>query len=434
MKKLNTLVSTEWLKIKGLGLVYLAVALGILIPLLGFIFQIFNPVFITPEELPYSVFESAITENFKAFTLFFLLLYIVIAANRIAQIDHKNNGWQLMETQPISKFQLYFSKYLVVLVLSFLCIISYLGSSILFSLLDYYIHPSEVKLLTFDTVWFLKTLIRSCIAVLGIAALQLCISVAFPGFIWAFLIGILGLIVNMFSLVQKQAFPYCPYNYLYILGKSPNIRSLSQFISYSEYLSIFWAIIFFIIGYFWYRGKSFKTAFLKNKKQITVSTAFILILAATFYILQKPKPYKSEGEGIVITGKLNTDLKIDSVKIFSKDFHKKIGSAAVKNGIFSWETKQQIPFDLYSFEFGTKKIDFMMGNGDRFDFNIYCNAVKMQYFLTTNRSAEQNHKNQEDGFGFEFTYAIDEQKYNDDPKKFYELAQSDWEKNIDRLT
>lgn len=180
MKKLNTLVSTEWLKIKGLGLVYLAVALGILIPLLGFIFQIFNPVFITPEELPYSVFESAITENFKAFTLFFLLLYIVIAANRIAQIDHKNNGWQLMETQPISKFQLYFSKYLVVLVLSFLCIISYLGSSILFSLLDYYIHPSEVKLLTFDTVWFLKTLIRSCIAVLGIAALQLCISVAFP--------------------------------------------------------------------------------------------------------------------------------------------------------------------------------------------------------------------------------------------------------------
>ncbi|MBV8328753.1 thioredoxin-like domain-containing protein [Chryseobacterium sp.] len=434
MKKIFTLVSTEWLKIKGLGLVYLALALGILLPVLRFLTQAFNPNFLTPEDLPYSVFEEAITGSFKAFAVFLLLLYVVIAANRIAQTDHKNNGWQLMETQPISKFQLYLSKYLVLLILSFICIASYIGFNILFSLMDYYIHPGEAKLLTIDVVWMLKTLIRLCVAVLGITAVQLCISVAFPGFIWPFLIGILGLIVNMYSMTQRVDFPFCPYNSLYILCKSPDIRSLNHYITYSEYLSIFWAMIFLIIGYFWYRGKGFKTAFLKSKKQIISSSAFVLAAAGIFYILQKPKAYQSDGEGIVIKGKLDTGLKIDSVKIYAKDFHKKIGSAAVKNGVFFWKTGRQLPFDQYSLEFGTKKIDFMMGNGDHFDFKIRCNALKMKYFLTSNRSAEQSYKNQEDGFGYEFSYAVDEQKYNDNPSKFYELAQNDWKKNIKKLS
>lgn len=434
MKKLLTLVSTEWLKIKGLGLVYLALIIGLLIPFTGFLFQIYNPRFLTPEDLPYSVFEDAITGNLKAFCMFLLLLYIVIAANRIAQTDHKNNGWQLMETQPISKFQLYFSKYLVVLALVFLCIAAYLGFAILFSLLDYYINPNEVKLLTFDTAWILKTFIRLCVAVLGIAAVQLCISVAFPGFIWAFLIGILGLILNIFSLVQKITLPFCPYNTLYILCKAPNIKSLNHFITYSEYLSIFWAVVFLIIGYFWYKGKGFKTAFLHHKKQIALSSAFVILTAGIYFILQKPKSYTSEGTGVLVQGKIETDLKIDSVKIFSKDFHKKIGSAAVKNGVFVWETKQQLPFDQYSLEFGTKRIDFMMGSGDHFNFGIRCNASNIDYSLTTNRSAEQEYKNQEDGFGYEFSYSIEQQKYNDDPKKFYELAQDDWKKNINRLS
>ncbi|MDN3691834.1 thioredoxin-like domain-containing protein [Chryseobacterium tructae] len=434
MKKLITLVHTEWLKIKGLGLVYLALIMGLLIPFTVFLFQIYSPTFLTPEDLPYSVFEEAISGNLKAFCMFLLLLYIVIAANRIAQTDHKNNGWQLMETQPISKFQLYFSKYLVVLILIIICIASYIGFTILFSLLDYYINPSEVKLLTFDTIWVLKTFIRLCVAILGIAALQLCISVAFPGFIWAFLIGILGLIINIFSLVQKVSLPFCPYNSLYILCQSTNIKSLSHFITYSEYLSIFWALVFLIIGYFWYKGKGFKTAFLKNKKQIIFSAVFIFITAGAFFILQKPKSYRSEGTEVLVQGKISTDLKIDSVKIFSKDFHKKIGSAAIKNGAFLWKSKQKLPFDQYSLEFGNKKIDFMMGNGDYFNFIIDCNAANIKYFLTSNRSAEQEYKNKEDGFGYELSYSIEQQKYNDNPKKFYELAQADWEKNIDKLS
>ncbi|ASK30233.1 thioredoxin [Chryseobacterium sp. T16E-39] len=433
MKKLTTLVFTEWLKIKGLGLVYLALVLGVLIPLITFVNQIFNPKFITSEDLSYSVFEYSITNNFKAFSMFFLLLYIIIAANRIAQIDHKNNGWQLMETQPISKLQLYLSKYIVLLILSFLCIVSYFGFSILFSLLDYYIYPSETKLLTFDILWIVKTLVRLCITILGIAALQLCVSVVFPGFIWAFLVGILGLIVNTFSLVKGIDFTFFPYNSLYILGKATNIRSLNHFITYSEYLSVFWAILFLIIGYYWYQSKSFKIAFLKNKKQIAFSSVFVIVASGAFFILQKPKAYKSEGEGIVIKGVLDSKLKIDSVKIFSKDFHKQMGSAVIKNGVFSWETNQNIPFDLYSLEFGTKKIDFMMGSGDRFDFDIQCNATKMKYFMKSNRSAEQEFKNTQDGFGFEFSYALEQQKYNDDPTQFYKLAQSDWEDNIKRL-
>lgn len=433
MKKLIILVNTEWLKIKGLGLVYLGLVLGALIPLIFFLNQTFNPGFITAEDLSYSVFEGSITDYFRAFSLFFLLLYIIISANRIAQVDHKNNGWQLMETQPISKLQLYLSKYIVLLILGFLCIASYFIFNIIFSLLDYYIHPGETKLLTFDFLWILKTFIRLCIAIMGVAAVQLCVSVAFPGFIWAFLAGILGLIINVYCLVQRVSLPYIPYNSMYILSKSPNIKSLSHFITYSEYLSLFWTIVFLTIGYFWYQGKSFKIAFLKNKKQIVFSSVFILAVAGAFFILQKPNTYHRKGEGVVIKGKLETKLKVDSVHIFSKDFHRQIGSAAVKNGVFLWETKKDIPFDDYSLEFGTKKIDFMMGSGDRFDFDIKSNAMHILYFLNSNRSAEQEYKNEEDGFGTEFSYAVEGQKYNDDPVQFYKVAQSDWKENMNRL-
>ncbi|WP_223606001.1 thioredoxin-like domain-containing protein [Chryseobacterium sp. OSA05B] len=430
MKKLLTAINVEWLKTKGLGLTYIAIALGALIPLIGFIPGFFKSQIAKEGDLPYSIFEDAIGgDAIRSFILFILLLFMIIAANRIAQTDHKNNGWQLMETQPVSRFDLYFSKYIILLLLSFICVISYFGFNIVLVLADYYIHPDPAKLLTFDAFWMIQTFVRVCMTILGIAALQLCVSVVFQGFIWSFLIGILGLASNITSVVQKQSYFFNPYSSLYAFWKAPEVRNLNHFISYSEYMSLFWMVVFLTLGYFWYSKKGFKNAFLKSKKQIIFSAVSLIIAAGFLYMFKNPKPYQSDGSGIVIKGKLETDLKIDSVRIYSKDFHKKIGAAAVKDNTFSWVTKKVLPLDEYVLEVGNKKLPVFMGGGDWFNFEIQLNGANMVSYVKSNRKADQVYRNTENSFGDEFSYALEKQNYNNDPQTFYELAESDWKEN-----
>uniref|UniRef100_A0AAU6WN20 ABC transporter permease n=1 Tax=Chryseobacterium endophyticum TaxID=1854762 RepID=A0AAU6WN20_9FLAO len=324
MKKLLTTAGTEWLKIKGLGIIYMAVVLGALLPLLIYVPSFFIRETVSEGILKYSVFEDAIGgEQLRYFVFFILPLLIIILANRIAQTDHKNNGWQLMETQPVSRFQLYFSKYIIVVILSVICISSYFIFSIIMATADYYIHPNAMKIMDFDVLWALKTYIRICITILGIAALQLCISVAFQGFIWSFLIGSLGIASNIASLIQKQSFFFNPYGSLCTFWNAPEIRNLNTFISHSEYMSVFWMVIFLIIGYIWYSRKGFRNAFGKTKKQMVVSAALFAAGAGLLYFIQHPRAYQSIAAGVSMKGTLDTDLKIDSVKIFTSDFHKK---------------------------------------------------------------------------------------------------------------
>ncbi|MDQ1161131.1 hypothetical protein QE422_001499 [Chryseobacterium sp. SORGH_AS 447] len=382
MKKLLTTVGTEWLKLKGLGIIYIAVVLGALLPLLVYAPSFFMPETVPEGTLKFSVFEDAIGgDQLRYFVFFILPLLIIVAANRIAQTDHKNNGWQLMETQPVSRLQLYLSKYIIVVILSVMCITSYFIFSVMMAVADYYIHPNAVKLMDFDLVWTIKTYIRICITILGIAALQLCISVAFHSFIWSFLIGSLGIASNIAALIQKQSYFFNPYGSLCSFWNAPEIRNLNTFISHSEYMSLFWMVIFLVIGYLWYSRKGFKNAFGKNKKQMAVSAACFAAGAGLLYFIQLPKPYRSGASGISIKGTLDTDLKIDSVKIFTSDFHKKVGAVPVINNTFSWTTKKKLPLDEYLIEFGNKKLILVMGSGDWFNLDFKFNNTEMVTYL-----------------------------------------------------
>lgn len=323
MKKLWITIQVEWLKTKGLGLVYLAIAIGAIIPLIGFVAGLFRDHNTDAAQLKYPIIETAVQDSLKGFVMFFFLLYIIISANRIAQTDHKNGGWLLMETQPVSKLNIYLAKYINLVIMAFICTVSFLFVTALVAVTEYYIYPDPAKILDINFLWLGETLFRIMVSALGIIALQLMISVIIPGFIWPFLLGILGLILNLFSLVQKINIEYSPYNVFYIMSKNNNIRNLNHIISYSEYLSLFWMIVFLIAGYFWYAKKGFRSAFISNKKSLITSIAAVIVFSGIFFAMTKPIIPKANSEFISITGRFETDLKIDSVRIFTKDFHKK---------------------------------------------------------------------------------------------------------------
>src|SRR5690606_39942187 len=76
-----------------------------------------------------------IIEDLSFFQNFFFPLLIIIIAAKITQIDHKNGGWQLMETQPLSKLSIYLSKLSVLLIGNLIAIVSFLGSFVVFMIL-----------------------------------------------------------------------------------------------------------------------------------------------------------------------------------------------------------------------------------------------------------------------------------------------------------
>lgn len=430
MKNFFLAYKVEWLKTKGLGLNYLAIGIGALIPIFVTITTFFVPNFSDPTALKESIFESGIQELLKGFVLFLFLLFIIICANRITQTDHKNGGWLLMETQPVKKINIYLAKYAVLLTYSLIAIFSFFILGNICIIIASIIKPSPTDLFYFDTAWMLKTFIRIFISCLGICALQLMISVIIKGFIWPFLIGILGFIGNVFSIVQQKNFPYLPYNTFYLMTKNNNVRDLNNAISYSEYLSIFYAVIFLVIGYLWYVNKGFLNAFV-YKKRWFYSLLGILCIGATYYFLTKPTILPA-ADITSIHGKFETDEKIDSVKIITKNLHTKIASVPVKNNEFYWETKENLPLDEYILVFGSKKYPLTFGKGDWFDFLFRFNSTNLDTYLKSNRKAEQEYAQFEENFGREFMY-VDQTQDISKAKEYYESAEKDWKSKLKYL-
>ncbi|MCT4174807.1 redoxin domain-containing protein [Elizabethkingia anophelis] len=432
MKKLWITIQVEWLKTKGLGLVYLAIAIGAIIPLIGFVAGLFRDHNTDAAQLKYPIIETAVQDSLKGFVMFFFLLYIIISANRIAQTDHKNGGWLLMETQPVSKLNIYLAKYINLVIMAFICTVSFLFVTALVVITEYYIYPDPAKILDINFLWLGETLFRIMVSALEIIALQLMISVIIPGFIWPFLLGILGLILNLFSLVQKINIEYSPYNVFYIMSKNNNIRNLNHIISYSEYLSLFWMIVFLIAGYFWYAKKGFRSAFISNKKSLITSIAAVIVFSGIFFAMTKPIIPKANSEFISITGRFETDLKIDSVRIFTKDFHKKIASVPVTDNQFQWKTNQNLPMDEYILEFGNKNYPLVFGKGDWFDLFFRLNPTKMESYVKGNRKAEKDYNTTEEDFAGEFQYQLDNKEFKK-PQDFYNKLQNEWQDNVQYL-
>ncbi|MDV3726035.1 thioredoxin [Elizabethkingia anophelis] len=432
MKKLWITIQVEWLKTKGLGLVYLAIAIGAIIPLIGFVAGLFRDHNTDAAQLKYPIIETAVQDSLKGFVMFFFLLYIIISANRIAQTDHKNGGWLLMETQPVSKLNIYLAKYINLVIMAFICTVSFLFVTALVVITEYYIYPDPAKILDINFLWLGETLFRIMVSALGIIALQLMISVIIPGFIWPFLLGILGLILNLFSLVQKINIEYSPYNVFYIMSKNNNIRNLNHIISYSEYLSLFWMIVFLIAGYFWYAKKGFRSTFISNKKSLITSIAAVIVFSGIFFAMTKPIIPKANSEFISITGRFETDLKIDSVRIFTKDFHKKIASVPVTDNQFQWKTNQNLPMDEYILEFGNKNYPLVFGKGDWLDLFFRLNHTKMESYVKGNRKAEKDYNTTEEDFAGEFQYQLDNKEFKK-PQDFYNKLQNEWQDNVQYL-
>ena len=128
-----TALRAEHIKKKGTGMYVLSALLGLAFPAILCLVNVFRqPDLSGPFE--FSFYMKFIQDAGSALLVFFLPLLLIVMTSRVAQLDHRNGGWQLMETQPMHKFALYFAKFSVVFNCLVIAVLSHLAGGMLFGL------------------------------------------------------------------------------------------------------------------------------------------------------------------------------------------------------------------------------------------------------------------------------------------------------------
>lgn len=431
MKELQKTIKAEWLKLKGLGLVYAAIVFALIGPTVLYILLFMSAGTQNADTPAINVFEDLLMENLPPYPRFFLILFIIIAASRICQTDHKNGGWLLMETQPVSKLNIFLAKYLNLLFLIFLSIVSFFVFCYLFSALWEVTFSTVKRSWAFDPAFHATAFLKMFISSWGTAAFMLFISLIIPGYLWAFAIGVMGIILNFVSLGTGRPFPFSPLYPEMVAFSSTNVRSLNTVLGYSEVLSVFWALLFILASYIFYRNKSIKRAFYKDTRTLLGTLAVMLVFTAAYFFIERPVSLKSDGSVTRIEGQIYGSRVPKSFILVDPDLNKELAQFKVTDNKFSWETTQEIPLGTYRMlaSDGTINEPFILGTGDYYRFSIGVNLFSYKSVYKSNRKAE----NQLFGvtFGRDSYYLA--HQYRDDPKTYYQKIEKSWRKALKDL-
>ena len=336
----NNLIKTikaEYIKKRKAKLSLLAILIGATVPVI----TLLNAVYENRDNYSRYIenyYLEAITINLSPYASFLLPLFLIIAASKISQIDHKNSGWQLMETLPTSKFAIFFSKYLVLLQLSLLSIIAYMLICLLLAWIrSIFFLPSDSYLMALPVIEIIKLTVAILFGTLAISAIQHVFSVLIKSFVWPILIGFVSLLATMFTTFNFGFVAYAnPYNFLMELAKYPSVSDVGNWFTYIHYLSVVYSIIILYVGYNWYQYKRPKTAFFKTTKRTVVLLLVIISGSLLAFYIVKPKVQNSHNR-TVITGKVvnkgyYTNNRILILERFTNDTITKIDIG--KNGTF----------------------------------------------------------------------------------------------------
>ncbi len=422
LQNIRKAFSAEWLKTKGLGLLYLGLFCGGIMPLVTFL----NHDTRVYAGIPTSSMQYFVLENLSSFGGFFIIVFAIISAIRAVHLDHKNNGWTFMETQPLGKFSIYTGKFLVLATLSFLCILFYFLLSVFFGIVAQLVYPLKTLNLHLDAVWMVHTFLRTFIMVLGVLSLQTALAMLFNSFIMPFLIGFVGLIVNIIVKVNGKTYDFIPYNNVDTSLAFKDPSQLNHFFNYSEYLSVFWMVVFFVFGYLFYSRRGFKNAFFKNSKTVIQTLVGILILGGLYLFLTRPIYPIKLPHTTLIEGSVGGSEAPTVLQLIENDAKDTIATIPVKNGKFYWEWKKELPLANYNLYINNEYYAMIFSKGDHIKLDIYVDTAIFYVSKKGTRTAEDQfvqNSNRNSNF---FDLIVREKQMTNDPLSFYENAMKDW--------
>ena len=343
-----TALKAEHIKKRGTGMYYTSAAMGVISPLLFFIVLIIESTDEIKAELPFNYYLKFIENTLQPFAYFFFPLLIIITVSRITQLDHKNGGWQLMETQPTLRFSIYFSKFCTVLIANIISIVFFIVVSILSAwILSFFVSVPKMAIMEFPLIEIIHIATRLFIASLLITVIQFVISVLISSFIWSILIGFFGLLLTIFLKPFDLVPVWYPYEILSKIAVNHKGSDLGYWFTFTEYISVTLSIILLYMGFLWYRHKTLKLAFNSTSK-ISKLLIILLFFGGLTYWIVRPNQMPDHNK-TVFCGKIESNDKFKKIYVRDNIIEDTIAIIPIENNKFHYVFKQNVVTDNYTF-------------------------------------------------------------------------------------
>ena len=422
----------EHLKKKGTGIYTISILIGALTPILYFFVKLFSD-FKVEDKMPFNHYTTFIYEAIIPFAYFFLPLLIIIHASKIAQLDHKNGGWQLMETQPLEKSSIYFSKFIILLIANFTAILSFFFFSILFAfILANFTAIPKIAIEEIEYSLLLNLFIRFFIASFLLTAFQYLLSVLISSFIWSLLIGFFALmstsILKTFNLVPD----WYPFEILIRIANYKEGSDVGNYLLYTEKISVLFSVFVLIVGFIWYKKKGFVAAFLKPYSKMAISFMFVFLALFLGYLMLLPNQYQPLNKTI-LEGIIESKTAFKKAYLIHPTIDDTIATIPIKNNKFKINIKKPLPLDEYRIIVdNTFPISVVLASNDSVFIGIKYDNNNVDTKYSGTRLAEQQYKSDNRSDWNQISYYLDENINIDKPDKFFEVLLSEWKTEFDK--
>lgn len=427
-----TAFKAEHIKKRGTGFYWTSVILALISPVLYFIVSIIQSSEEIKTGIPYNHYISFIDGSIQPFAYFFFPLFIIIMVSRITQIDHKNGGWQLMETQPTFKFSIYFSKLTTILIANLICILTFIIIS-LFSawMLTFIVAVPKIAIVSIPFTNIVQIIIRLFVAALLVTAIQYVVSVLLSSFIWAILIGFFGLLLMVFLSPFNLTPVWYPYEILSKVAATTKGSELGHWFLYTEYTGVIVTLVLLYLGFQWYRFKQFKLAFLGSTKRVVSFCSVIFFGGLMLFLILQPKQMNNYATTI-IAGKIDSDQTLHYLFIKDEMIHDTIAIIPIKNNKFHYIFKNKVLTDNYEINVDRKyATNLFFGDKDSvyIESKIYNN--KTEFVIKGTRLAENQKGNEQKLSWSMVEYYLQENINLDKPKIIADALYKEWKEAVE---
>lgn len=241
----------EIIKSRGSFAVWLSLAGTIANTLIFFGLHLFEQV-----QLPIAppgAWSAYIANHYISIAFMMLPLYVIILTNLVAYMEHRQEMWVQLYTLPVSRWNIYFSKQIFVLLLFIAAHVLFIIGTLLTGLLFGLIRPDSGLLQSApDFALIAELSARTVLSILGLLALQFWVSMRFRHFIIPLTIGILGFVTVSILSPQWTHIYWIPYAHP-IIYMPEYLGDVAYphwgWLSVGELLSVLYFVVFTVIGY-----------------------------------------------------------------------------------------------------------------------------------------------------------------------------------------
>lgn len=189
--------------------------------------------------------------NSLSYALLFLPLITGVLAGIICRYEHQAGGWKQLLSLPVTRGNVFFGKYLVLLLLVFIMQLLYLGAMYAAGSIKGFTDPFPISIL-----W--KSIFGGWIATFPLLALQLWLSIAWKSFAAPFAVNVIFVLPAILAVNSEKFGPFYPWAQTFLMMYVSGNTTDTFYIPWERVLAVVGGsfLVFFIGGYLFFRRKS----------------------------------------------------------------------------------------------------------------------------------------------------------------------------------